>query len=802
MQWKANWIWIKGKKKPKNFYLSIRKSFRLKEIPEKGTLYISADSRYKLYFNGNYIGRGPAKCDPAFQYYDTYNITNKLRKGKNLIAVLVHHYGEETFSYLLGRGGFLCQLEVQHKNGQREIIVSDKTWKIKQKKSWNQDAPRTTVQMGYQEIYDAGKEMVSWQNLGFDDSNWEKPVVIGVPPIAPWKKMIPRDIPYLSEKEIYPQEITELGECPQPIDLNNIKNIAALMEKELHLPQNKNKIKGLKDILKKDKKFLEIKVSKNSNFYLLLDFGREVSGFPKIYLEGVSGGIVDFGYDEVLIDKRIHPARGGGSSSRIKYSDRYVMKNGYQEYEQAFTWRGFRYLQLVFRNCSKAIKLYGVSLNYYVYPAKYRGAFACSDPMLNKIWEVGRDTLQMCMHDSYEDCPWREQAQWWGDARVQGLVNYYCFGDKSLFKKGLRQIAESQVRRSDGLMQPFAPGGTYGSSIHLPMKVIPSFCLVWILSLYDYYLYTGDTQPIRGLYPNLKVLLKTFEDSLSKRNLTTLSHWQFIDWAPLDTKGENTALNCFLYEGLLKATEIALLNGDKAFAIRYQRLARRVKDGINKYLFSKTNGLYADGYYKGRQSRTFSQQSNCLAVLFDIAPQEKQRTIINKILEAKDVIKITTPYFMFYFLSALLHIGKHTLVKDIIREKWGEMIGKGATTFWEDFAGIDAFHKGGSLCHAWSACPTALLSQEILGVRPIEPGFKRVLVEPHFFNLAWAKGIIPTASGNIKVSWEIKTLKGKRILNFKLLAPKKCQGEVVIPEEGKIKRYKFSNGKFFRKIKI
>ena len=60
------------------------------------------------------------------------------------------------------------------------------------------------------------------------------------------------------------------------------------------------------------------------------------------------------------------------------------------------------------------------------------GDFQCSDALLQKIWEVGRYTTELCMDDGFMDCPWRERGQWLGDARVEALVAAYAFGDTRL----------------------------------------------------------------------------------------------------------------------------------------------------------------------------------------------------------------------------------------------------------------------------------------------------------------------------------------------------------------------------------
>lgn len=96
--------------------------------------------------------------------------------------------------------------------------------------------------------------------------------MIGKPPVEPWTNLIERDIPFLKELEILPTEVVEIGECPQPIDLNNIKDIAAILDEELHLPTQR--------VPEKDKTFLSIGPCIDKSIYLVLDFGREVTGFP------------------------------------------------------------------------------------------------------------------------------------------------------------------------------------------------------------------------------------------------------------------------------------------------------------------------------------------------------------------------------------------------------------------------------------------------------------------------------------------------------------------------------------------
>src|SRR5438552_7700742 len=114
-KWPAEWIWeqipLGSHRGPqvKNLFTYFRRTFDLSEGVDKALVQISADSRYKLYVNGHYVGRGPARCDPIWQYYDEYDVAHILRPGKNVVAALVHYYGDSTGWYLLGRPGFFFQ---------------------------------------------------------------------------------------------------------------------------------------------------------------------------------------------------------------------------------------------------------------------------------------------------------------------------------------------------------------------------------------------------------------------------------------------------------------------------------------------------------------------------------------------------------------------------------------------------------------------------------------------------------------------------------------------------------------------
>ncbi|MCK5526238.1 MAG: family 78 glycoside hydrolase catalytic domain [Candidatus Latescibacteria bacterium] len=915
-EWKSRWIWCDGPERPRNFYLALRKEIRVSGPITEARCRCVADSRYKLFVNGRFVGRGPARSDPRWQSYDQYDLKPFLQPGRNVIAAIVHHYGEPTFSYVLGRGGFLFEGEIGTDPGKTVEVLSDRYWKVKPLESWDDRTPRIDIQLGFTEVYDGRKEPHGWMEPDFDDGAWAHATVIGKVGMEPWPALVPRDIPPLMEELRSPAAVVDMGRCAPALDdeafhidfgrritpnrdavayaatyvysaqrtevvlhagsEDGIKiwlNGAKVLDHHIHRRSAPDQeqvdvvleagwngilikvdqsvgewdcyfhLEGGKDLIYSAEKSLDgvdckwrmigpfdnemigdecigfetpyppergidfdatyegkagavrwnqydsvaermtddrlissqevshspltthhspmplpLRVdewSEDGDAYLVLDFGQEVVGYPRIEVEAPAGTMVDMGYSELLEEGRVCPHRNG-----VRYADRYIARNGRQVFE-TFGMRGFRYMMLTFRGTEGPVWVHDVGVNFSTYPVAHRGAFECSDERLNTIWEVGRTTVQLCMHDAYEDCPWREQAQWWGDARVEALVNYYAFGDAKLMARGLRQIAQSQ--RADGLTQGMVPGG--GRAWWLP-----GFSLIWVISLWEYVLYTGDENLVHELYPNVRRLLSWFDRQNGDRGLLEeVPGWIFTDWTDLDSGGEIAALNALYVGALEAASELSNLLRDEASAAKYKGRAHAVRTDFTLYLWSEEKGVYTDGV----GSERVSQHVNVLAALYDIAGEEKRDGIFQTIFEDEsDVVQIGSPYFMFYALDALYHSDRGDQAIEIIRKRWGAILDAGATTWWERFSPEDSW------CHGWSAGPTYFLSAEILGVKPKAPGFRRFEVKPRIGDLVWSKGIVPTVRGDIPVSWK----RDEETFHLKVALPKGCKAEIAIPK--------------------
>ncbi|MCI0421190.1 MAG: hypothetical protein L0312_18520, partial [Acidobacteria bacterium] len=379
------------------------------------------------------------------------------------------------------------------------------------------------------------------------------------------------------------------------------------------------------------------------------------------------------------------------------------------------------------------------------------------DPLLTKIWEVGRWTLQLCMHDGYEDCPWREQGQWCGDAQVELHVNYVTFGDVALGTKCLRQIAQGQ--NEEGALPAEYPADVtvYPKRQSVPGGGIPTFMAQWASMLLDHYRYTGDLKVVSELYPNLMRLMGYLGRFLDDDGLLkAVPGFPFLDWipgimgSPEENRAELTGMNCHYYRALLDAAELAGFVGEKTQQNDWMGKAEKLKRAINERLWSEEQGAYARFRSGGKLGPKLAVHDSILAAYAGVASSKRISLSLANLFEKprQDVVQIGTPYFYFFYLRALRGAGRHQEALDATRRSYGKMLEAGATTWWEHFGGY------ASLCHAWSAAPNSDLSGYVLGVQPTAPGFAELRVEPQPSDLTWAKGVVPTPRGDVSVFWK------------------------------------------------
>jgi hypothetical protein len=402
--------------------------------------------------------------------------------------------------------------------------------------------------------------------------------------------------------------------------------------------------------------------------------------------------------------------------------------------------RAFRYIRL---KADAGVRWNGVKHQYEYLPMERRGAFRSSDERLNQIWELSAHTLQMNMREFLYDGMKRDRWVWSGDANLGFLINNYVFFEQDVTKRTL-----------------IALRGKNPVEIHI--NTIMDYTFYWFLSLRDYYMYTGDLSFVRSVYGDMLSLMAFCLDRRNEEGMMEgyPEDWVFVDWAPMERRGALAAEQLLLCRSLETVAFFAEALGDADNERKYAGLAAELLGEIFQSFWDGERGGFIHGKLDGQPLREIYKYPSLFGIRFGYLDESQRESARRGVLLNETVQKIVTPFMRFFELEAMCEVGEEERVLREMRDYWGGMIDLGATSFWEEYDPAlppelqydmyhDKFRK--SLCHAWGAAPIYLLGKYVLGVRPLEPGYRRYRVEPRLGDLAWVEGKVPTPQGDIAV---------------------------------------------------
>ena len=158
----AKWIWYPSTRTLQNTFVLFRKDIVLNELPQQAKGWIIADSRYKIFVNGERVQWGPAPSDPRWQEADPLDIKKYLKKGTNTIAVEVCFFGSGDGTTPFGKPGLLVNLDIDGMN-----IVSDASWKCSLARSWEPGKFKRWFLRSLQECFDARLYPYGWDKADY-----------------------------------------------------------------------------------------------------------------------------------------------------------------------------------------------------------------------------------------------------------------------------------------------------------------------------------------------------------------------------------------------------------------------------------------------------------------------------------------------------------------------------------------------------------------------------------------------------------------------------------------------------------
>ena len=482
-----------------------------------------------------------------------------------------------------------------------------------------------------------------------------------------------------------------------------------------------------------------IETTPGSTGGLLLDFGREIQGHVQLFTpltpgkEPVRARIrLGESASEAMAD--LGGKRNAGNDHAVRDQVVTLPWLGTQTIGPS----GFRFVRIDAVDPDRPIRLTQVRAVLGIRDVPRIGSFRCSDERLNRIWEVGADTVHLCMQDYLWDGIKRDRLVWIGDMHPEVSTINAVFGFNDV------------VPASLDLTRDVTP---------LPkwMNGISSYSMWWVLIHEEMWRYHGDRRYLEAQRPYLTALVERLAGLVGPDGRERIDGMRFLDWpSSPNQEGVTAGLQGLLVMTLDAGGRLMTELGDD----RVAGICRAAADRARK-VAPDPNG------------------SKSGAAVLALAGLREPGEIADAVLLPGGPAGVST-FYGFYVLEALAKAGRAEAALDLIRTYWGGMLDLGATTFWEDFdlawtenaTRIDELVPEGkkdihgdcgaycyegfrhSLCHGWASGPTAWLSRHVLGVSPAAPGFTKARIAPVLGDLAWAEGTYPTPQGPIRVRHE------------------------------------------------
>jgi len=751
----VHWIWISEDEQDVNQYVEFRKEFFIENLTgKKASLFIAADSNYAVWMNDIFVNCGQFNNYPEDKTYDVLEVGEMLHSGENVLCIIAYYQGRNSFSYLKGDPGILFYLD----GGNFSIASNSQILCRKSRTYKNGPIYDITPQLAFAFMYDARNED-HWLMKDYKVyDSWKKAKIMtgqeGIYKLdlkqRPLKKL---DIHERTEMHIITQgvfmRISEEADTPAEqvqTDFLSSRLLDDLCPGESQKPNN-----FAADVFQINPALFDA----NNGVYFVIDLGQEEAGLFELEVETDEGTVIDVAHGEHLDDLRVRASVGGRN-----FANRYICCEGQQGFIYPFKRLGCRFIEIHVLNVKSRFALQYVGLRPVEYPVEEKGRFKCSDSLYNRIYQTGVRTLHLCMHEHYEDTPWREQALYAMDSRNQALCGYYCFGEYDFPDVSFSLLGNSL--KEDGYLEIVAP-----SQIEI---TIPSFSMAWVQEVWEYYLYSGRLEAVRRLAPLIEKMMKAHIGNIRDGLLITPNdkrYWNFYEWAdglegciykesPEPSIKYDAPFNLFFHIALICGAKLFEAIGELERAVEYRAWAAYLKECFHKKFWVESKHLYQTYVGGIPEKEHYAELTQALAIYSGVCPQSLTSELRHKLaLQENDMVKTTLSHSIYKFEALLGEPDKYgQLVFDSIAKDWGNMLYRGATSFWETIKGADDFDKAGSLCHGWSAIPVYIYHAYILGIKPVEPGFKVFEAKPLTNALYHASGKVPTPYGDIELAWE------------------------------------------------
>lgn len=677
-----------------------RKEFELGKKVKAARAYIAVGGWYELLINGQRVGDN--QLDPTYTRYDrrnlyvTHDVTELLQES-NAIGVLL---GNGWYNHQSTAVWFFDEAPWRARPKfclDLRITYEDGTSEIiTSGTDWKTaHGPLIFNSIYTAEHYDARLEQDGWNQPGFEDKDWGNAIITS----APSQNIVAQTLhPIRHVEEIKPASMRKVS----------------------------------------DKKYV-------------FDLGRNIAGITKIKVKGEAGTILRVTHSELLDEKGdidlsniIVHYRPTDDTDPFQ-TDIYTLKGeGTETFYPRFNYKGFQYVEVHSSNPIELTEesITGLFMHSDVPPV---GKINSSSTLLNQLWSATNNAYLSNLFGYPTDCPQREKNGWTGDAHIAIETALYNFDGITIYEKWLADHRDEQ--QSNGVLPSIIPSSDWGYAWGNGPDWTSSIAIIpW-----NIYLFYGDSKLLADCYDNIK----RYVDHITEISTGHTTDWGLGDWVPVKSKTpvEFTSSIYYYVDASILAKAAKLLGKEVDYQ-KYSNLAENIKSAINSKFFNSETGIYGSGF----------QTELSTALFWGIVPEEHIEQVAKNLSQRVKADNSHLDVGLLgskAILNALSENGYADLAYTVASQEdfpsWGAWIKDGATTLFEDWK-VDEERRGAmSRNHIMFGEIGAWYYKALGGIKPDpdHPGFKNILLEPHFVEgLEHFEATFDGPFGEIVSSWK------------------------------------------------
>lgn len=729
----CQWIWFPSERTLPNTFVLFRREVWLDRLPQEVSGWIYADSRYRLTLNGRRVQWGPAPCDPRHIELDPIQMREGWRIGKNVVGVEVLYYGHGEGTWPFGKPGLLVDLVIDGRS-----VVSDESWQCIVDRAHRPGQPKRWYLRALQEEFDARLHPEAWDTPEFDPGpHWASAAIIGRDSLRP---PIATGYPeYLQEATLVPSAESSVGKRSVPMleehDVKDPTQHPGLIVAWEHPPDDWFQFRR-PDCYRlhplptwQDTK--PPAAGWGMGRLLTFEFEEGLVGWSWFEVEAPEGTVI-----EMMVHENHDPNVDPWLDTSFFAWSRFICRQGRNRFEP-FDFEAFKWVELhIWNDDAKAI-VKRVGARRRTNPSLARAHFKVGDERLQKVFEACLNTMKNSAQDTIVDGMARERQQYAGDGSHQLVPLRLSCGDYSLPNRFLKTFALGQL--GCGVWLDSWPG--YDRLARLwerEMDVSSWGPLVdhsvgFCLDHYYHWMESGDLTIAESNWPSLLKFveyLRTIRDRhglLKVDGLGVNAVWIDHD-AYRAQRDKQCAFNLYaaamLNDGLARlAAEI-----EPTQTANLQDLASDLLDATLTRFYDFEQDLFIINrpWRDEDHEERLCDRSLATGILFDQIPLEDEAGRV--LAERPANLGISYPANALWRFQALAKVGRIQTVLDELRGEWFEMrsvkTNNTIQELWNPKPNTAAI-----LSHC-AVAPLTSLYRDIVGIRPIAPGYRQITVNP------------------------------------------------------------------------